>query len=142
MGWGGDSRGGSDGAALLSGGEGHARQAGGGRNANQRKSMQCLRFTTVSGVEQLVDNQGAHALPAVLAFCRQRLGTLGYDPAAAEQLEGQAAAVRGEMRQWKDRVDELSSQLAGGLGAGALREGCQLQSNRACGSYHPQRHCA
>lgn len=47
------------------------------------------------------------------SLCRQRLAGLGYDAAAAEQLEEDAEKARLEARQWKDRVDELASQLAG-----------------------------
>ena len=45
--------------------------------------------------------------------CRAAAAGLGYDPTAAAGLEEQAEQLRGEVRRWKDRCDELSSQLAG-----------------------------
>ena len=58
----------------------------------------------------------AGALAPLPPVCvrRQRLAALGYDAGAAERLEEDAEKARLEARQWKDRVDELSSQLAGG----------------------------
>lgn len=45
--------------------------------------------------------------------CRAATAKLAYDPAAAAALEEQAEAAGREVQRWRDRVDELGSQLAG-----------------------------
>jgi hypothetical protein len=55
---------------------------------------------------------------------------LGHDPAAAAALEGDAEAARGEVQRWRDRVDELSAQLAGGF-AGEATLGARWRLLRA-----------
>ena len=47
-------------------------------------------------------------------LCRQAATTLGYDPAAVARLETDAEQHQGELQRWHERVEELSSQLAGG----------------------------
>ncbi|PRW61562.1 structural maintenance of chromosomes 2-1 isoform A [Chlorella sorokiniana] len=49
---------------------------------------------------------------AAVQQCQAAAAGLGYDPAAAAGLEEEAERQRGEVRRWKDRCDELSSQLA------------------------------
>ncbi|PSC74142.1 structural maintenance of chromosomes 2-1-like [Micractinium conductrix] len=44
--------------------------------------------------------------------CRGGLAGLGYDPAAAQGLEQEAEAAQGEVARWRDRCDELGSQLS------------------------------
>lgn len=53
---------------------------------------------------------------AAVQQCEAAAAGLGYDPAAAAGLEEEAERQRGEVRRWKDRCDELSSQLAGEAG--------------------------
>lgn len=55
---------------------------------------------------------------------------LGHDPAAAAALEADAEAARGEVQRWRDRVDELSAQLAGGF-AGEATLGARWRLLRA-----------
>lgn len=56
--------------------------------------------------------------------CRQAAAALGYLPAAAAGLEEEAERQRSEVQCWRDRVDELSSQLAGGHGHRSSHPGC------------------
>lgn len=49
---------------------------------------------------------------AAVEQLRERLRSTGYDSVATEQLEQAAERERLEVQRWKDRVDELSSQLA------------------------------
>lgn len=46
---------------------------------------------------------------------------LGHDPAAVAALEAEAAAARGEVQRWRDRVDELAAQVAGALEDGRFQ---------------------
>lgn len=61
---------------------------------------------------------------AAVEACRAAAAKLGHDPAAAAQLEEAAEAQAREVRRWHDRVDELSSQLAGALQGRARRHVC------------------
>lgn len=54
---------------------------------------------------------------AAVEQCRTAAEALGHDPAAAAGLEQAAELAQAEVQRWRDRVDELSSQLAGELGA-------------------------
>lgn len=53
---------------------------------------------------------------AAVERCRTSAAALGYDPAAAAGLEAEAETKRLEVQRWRDRCDELGSQLAGGSG--------------------------
>jgi predicted nuclease with TOPRIM domain len=64
--------------------------------------------------------------------CRAAAAGLGYDSAAAAGLEEEAEQQRGEVQRWRDRVDELGSQLAGASGCAVGGAGTQMQGGRGC----------
>ncbi|KAL4421732.1 hypothetical protein ABPG77_002348 [Micractinium sp. CCAP 211/92] len=74
--------------------------------AEQRKALASKQKEGSKLQQELAREQAA------VEQCRSAAQALGYDPAAAVGLEDAAQRAQAEVQRWRERVDELSSQLA------------------------------
>lgn len=75
--------------------------------AEQRKALASKQKEGSKLQQELAREQAA------VEQCRAAAQALGYDPTAAAGLEDAAQRAQAEVQRWRERVDELSSQLAG-----------------------------